>query len=485
MPWLIDHCLIPQAEDWPEPADRFPVVPMTGLLDLMAEAARAAAPGRTVIGLDQVRVRRWLIVAPPTTATVQTAAEGPDRVRVTIDGYASGTVLLAAGYPAPPAVAAAPLRDAGPAPVDAKRLYADGWMFHGPEFAGVSRIDAIADDGIDGELTALPASGALLDAAGQLIGHWPQVRTDVDQVVFPIGLGEVRWYGLPPHAGQRLHCAVRITELTGERMTADAELRTGDGTVRVRITGWTTHRFSTDERMWDLKQHPATAGAGEPQPEGWTLLRERWPDTATRELMMRRYLVAAERAEYADRSPMAQRQWLLGRVAVKDAVRELLWRRGAGPLFPAQIRVGNDAAGRPWARGPGGETYRVSLAHTGQVAVALVAVDGEAVGIDIEPVVGRPVDSVAAAALTEAEKDLVKRAGPAGEAELLTRLWTAKEAAAKAAGSGLRGHPRRFAVTELTGTGCTVTADGRSWPILHRRLDGPDQAYVVAWTTGT
>jgi acyl transferase domain-containing protein/phosphopantetheinyl transferase len=483
MPWLIDHGLIPQAQDWPEPADRFLVVPMTGVLDLMADAARAVAPGRTVVGLEQVRVRRWLVVAPPTAATVQTIADGPDRVRVSVDGYASGTVLFAGGYPAPPARPAAPLRDEEPAPVDAKRLYSEGWMFHGPRYAGVSRIDVIADDGIDGELIALPAPGALLDAAGQLIGHWMQVRTHVDRVVFPIGVGEVRWYGPPPHAGQRLLCAVRITELTGERMTADAELRTEDGAVRVRITGWMTHRFSTDERMWDLKHHPDTAGAGEPQPEGWTLVRERWPDTATRELMMRRYLVAAERDEYADRSPMAQRQWLLGRVAVKDAVRELLWRRGAGPLFPAQIRVGNDTAGRPWARGPDGETYRVSLAHTGPVAVAMVGIDDE-VGIDVEPVVDRPVDSVAAAAFTEVEKDLVRRAGPAGAAELVTRLWTAKEAAAKAAGSGLRGNPRRFAVTDLTGTGCTVTAEGQHWPVRHRRLAGPDQSYVVAWTTG-
>jgi phosphopantetheinyl transferase len=178
---------------------------------------------------------------------------------------------------------------------------------------------------------------------------------------------------------------------------------------------------------------------------------------------------------------MAQRQWLLGRVAVKDAVRELLWQSGAGPLFPAQIRVGNDAGGRPWARGPAGEAYRVSLAHTGPVAVALAGVH-EDVGIDIEPVVDRPVDSVAAAALTEAEKDLVRRAGPTGAAELLTRLWTAKEAAAKAAGSGFGGHPRRFIVTDLTGSGCTVVAGGQRWPVRHRLIDGPDQSYVVAWT---
>ncbi|MFC4072485.1 beta-ketoacyl synthase N-terminal-like domain-containing protein [Actinoplanes subglobosus] len=481
MPWLADHSLIPQAAGWPEPADLFPVVPLTGLLELMADAAREASPGRTVIGLEQVRVRRWLVVAPPTAATIRTDATDKTKIKVTIDGYASGTVLLAGTYPPAPPTDTTPLRDERPAPIDATRLYEDGWMFHGPAYAGVTTLDTLAADGIRGDLTALPAPGALLDAAGQLIGHWMQVSADVDQVVFPIGIGAVRWFGPPPAPGERLTCTARITELTPDRMRADAQLRTPDGRVRITITDWATHRFSTDERMWQLKQHPGQTGAGEPQPDGWCLVRERWPDTATRELVMRRYLVAPERAEYADRSPIAQREWLLGRVALKDAVREQLWRRGAGDLFPCQIRVGNEPDGRPWARGPGGERFHVSLAHAGHLAVAIAApADGDAVGIDIEPITDRAIADVA---LTDAEKSLVDQA--TDRPGLLVRLWTAKEAVAKALGTGLAGRPRRFAVTGLDAAGCTVTVDDRSWPVRHRVVDGPDNRYVVAWTTAS
>ncbi|BEL03911.1 type I polyketide synthase [Actinoplanes sichuanensis] len=477
MPWLTDHSLIPQAEGWPDPADRFPVVPLTGLLELMADAAGKASPGRTVIGLEQVRVRRWLAVAPPVTATIRADITDKTKVKVTIEGYASSTVLLAPAHPPAPPADTTPLRDERPAPIDATRLYHDGWMFHGPAYAGITSLDTVATDGIRGELTALPAPGALLDAAGQLIGHWMQVSADVDQVVFPIGIGAVRWYGPPPTAGERLHCTARITELTADRMRADAELRTVDGRVRVTITDWATHRFSTDERMWQLKQHPGETGAAEPQPDGWCLVRERWPDTATRELVMRRYLVTAERADYAARSPIAQRDWLLGRVAVKDAVRELLWRRGPAALFPCQIRVGDDADGRPWARGPAGEDVHVSLAHAGRLAVGIAAEHGP-VGIDIEPVADRAIADVA---LTEAETALVEAAPD--RPELLIRLWTAKEAVAKAIGTGLAGRPRRFAVTDVDGSGCTVTVDGRRWPVRHRILDEPGGRYVVAWTT--
>ena len=54
---------------------------------------------------------------------------------------------------------------------------------------------------------------------------------------------------------------------------------------------------------------------------------------------MRRYLNAAERAEYERISPLQQRRWLLGRIAVKDAVRRSLWERGAGAIYPCELTV--------------------------------------------------------------------------------------------------------------------------------------------------
>jgi hypothetical protein len=44
--------------------ERFPVVPMTMILELMAAAALEACPGRTVIGLGNVRALRWLAAVP-------------------------------------------------------------------------------------------------------------------------------------------------------------------------------------------------------------------------------------------------------------------------------------------------------------------------------------------------------------------------------------------------------------------------------------
>ncbi|HJT04991.1 MAG TPA: beta-ketoacyl synthase N-terminal-like domain-containing protein, partial [Pseudonocardiaceae bacterium] len=57
-PELIDHCFYRQPDGWPEPADRYPVVPLTTMLELMADAARDLVPGRVVVGVKEVRALR-------------------------------------------------------------------------------------------------------------------------------------------------------------------------------------------------------------------------------------------------------------------------------------------------------------------------------------------------------------------------------------------------------------------------------------------
>ena len=73
-------------------------------------------------------------------------------------------------------------------------------------------------------------------------------------------------------------------------------------------------------------------------------------------------------------NPLQQRRWLLACIAVKDAVRQWLWDRGAGPVFPAEIAVDGlpgeadgrrqRADGEPRAAGPRARSSapRVSVA---------------------------------------------------------------------------------------------------------------------------
>ncbi|MET9609714.1 beta-ketoacyl synthase N-terminal-like domain-containing protein [Streptomyces sp. NPDC006512] len=456
LPSVRDHCVYLQPEGWPEDSDRFPVVPMTTMLELAAEAALATRPGQLVTGFDDMRALRWLPVAPAVDVEFTTRPDGDGRVRVTIGDCASVAVRLGSGHGAPPPPDPAPLTAERPAPVSAEALYRDRWMFHGPRFAGVHEVTAVADDGIRGVLRALPAPGALLDAAGQLLGHWMQLRLDSDKLVFPAVLARIRLYGPPPPPGTLLGATARVREVAPTSVRGDVELRTPDGAVWARLEDWTYRRFAADERVWPMKFTPEVSGIGEPQPGGWCVAVRRWNDPASQELVMRRYLGAAEREAYERLAPRARAPWLLGRIAAKDALRQLLWDRGAGPVFPAEVTVTADGAGRPV---PGGLAagLHLSLAHKDRIAVAVAHPDAP-VGIDVEPVAEDP-GALIRIALTPDEHRLAERLAArdgTGLAAAVTTLWCAKEAAAKAEGTGLGGRLVRWRVTEDPADGLRV-----------------------------
>ncbi|UQX04467.1 type I polyketide synthase [Streptomyces sp. RerS4] len=500
MPYVRDHRVYLQPEGWPEESDWFPVVPMTTMLELAADAARRhAPPGAAVIGYDDVRALRWLPAAPAVDIEVSARAEGPGRIRIGLGPYASVVVLLDTAHEEPPAPDTTPIRDPRPAPVSAEALYRDRWMFHGPRFAGVHEVRSVGSDGIHGVLRALPDPGALLDAAGQLFGHWMQLRLPVDRLVFPATVDRIRFYGPPPAPHALVTATARIREVRDVTVRGDLELLDTTGRLWARIDGWTYRRFGADERVWPMKFTPEVCGIGEPQPAGWCVARRRWTDPASQELVMRRYLGAAERAAYERLVPRARAPWLLGRIAAKDALRQLLWDGGAGPVFPAEVPVGNDAAGRPVPEGALARGFRLSIAHKDRVAVAL-AHPSHSVGIDVEPVTTDP-DALIRIALTPDELLLAEELAARDGAELpvaLTALWCAKEAAAKACGTGLGGRPREWRVSEDAGSGGLRVRSPEGHPYAIRTATFPEteaatsatdtdpgtgtRPHLVAWT---
>ncbi|MFD0688997.1 beta-ketoacyl synthase N-terminal-like domain-containing protein [Actinomadura fibrosa] len=458
MPFLADHCVFPQPAGWADLSDRFPVVPLATLLEVMAGTARELLPDMVVVGFENVRAIRWVVAAPPVTADLHAhvvedapGRAGPRRVKVVIPGHTDATVLLDTGYPAPPPPDTTALTGEGPPVVTADRLYEERWMFHGPLFRGVTELTALAEDGVRAVLTVLPTPGAVLDSAGQLCGHWIQVYGENNQTVFPVGIERVSLYGPLPAAGERLQTTVWNQSLTDTTMRASVQMLRSDGTVWGRVDGWTMHRFYTDESIWRMKFTPELSGTGEPQEGGWCLARRRWEGTASRDLLMRMYLCAAERADYEALPSFAQGPWLLGRIAAKDAVRDHLWRRGHGPLFPAELAIRDDAAGRPVVSGPFDEPPVVSIGCDAELGVALVRPAGEVAGIGLAVVDER------------------------GEA----RVRAAKQAVLQAMPPGLR---RPELVVSAAGPDrLLVAANGTVTSVETRRADG----HVIAWTTAS
>jgi phosphopantetheinyl transferase len=374
-------------------------------------------------------------------------------------------------------------------------------MFHGPLFQGVTELTAIGDAHVRGVITTPPAPGALLDNVGQLLGYWIMATHEHRTVVFPVGMRRIDFYGPHPAPGTRLACHIRIRTIDEENLVADAQL-TADGRVWAEFTGWADRRFGSHPDTRAIERSPGTAALASARPGGWFAVFDRWSDPASRDLRMRNYLGAAERDDYDACAPRGRAQWLLGRIAVKDAVRTRLWDGGSGPVYPAEVRVSNEASGRPLVAGVYGGTLPeldVSIAHAAECGVAIVRPGGPdtpGVGIDVECVVPRD-KATRDFALSAAERELLTElaGGDTGIEDLwFTRFWTAKEATAKAEGTGLEGNPRRYAVVAATDTQLTVEvrSDGadptRRYHVHSATLENPEdlppRQYAVAWTEG-
>lgn len=490
-PWWHDHSFYEQPPGWPCLEDEFPLVPMTAIIEMLAAEAEALVPDTVAVKVTSVRAFRWLAVEPPVSVSVKVAIddkataaapEGTTVVRASVEGHARAMIHLAANWLAPPAPAAGPVNGHIDLPVTPERIYGERHLFHGPAYQGLRELQ-FGTDGARGVLWTGDAPGALLDNAGQVFGLWMASAVDRDRLVLPTSIESISFHGPRPSVGTMVDCVVNCTSLTDQAVRADIELSAG-GRVWCRIEGWEDRRFQSDDRLFLVLRKPAEQSLAEVQPGGWVLVREGWPDSASRDVVMRRFLGVDERADYFSRNPNSQRPWLLGRIAAKDAVRSLLWARGAGPMFPVEVTVTNDDQGRPVVAAAGAEGVAVSIAHTAGIGVALAAAGGE-VGIDIELVEPRPA-SFEVTALTEGERLRLATASAVDRDRIITRWWAAKEAAAKAAGTGIDGRPRDFEVTEDHDDRVRI---GHRW-IATRLITDPaepsgsarPQEHVVAWT---
>lgn len=472
LPEIVDHCFFAQPEGWQTLEDRYPVVPMTTSVIVAAEDVRSLVPGRHVVAMEQVGAYRWLVADPPVEASVTMTERAPDRVEVTVGDWFSAVAVLgsdwapAGAWPEVPATAAAP-RESG------ETLYRDRWMFHGPAFQGVQSLDRIWDTGISGVLTNVSARGGLLDAAGQLLGYWAmevlERRDARNWLAMPVGIEHLAFHGPDPAPGETIDCAVVVTDVGDRFLTADLHLRVGDRPY-VTITGWRNVRLDLDHRFWAVLRSPQTSTLASHREDGVMQVDLGEIPVTSNEHLAHRYLGAEERRAFAALGPRRRRDWLAGRIAAKDAVRALLWEHGHGPLFPVEVEVTNDDQGRPLVAVGGSDLdVRVSIAHSRGVAVARAEI-GRTPGVDIEAVEPRTAD-FETMTLDEQEAGLL----PASDRdEWLTRLWCAKEAVAKARGTGLQGAPTRLVATAIIGE--AIEIEGR---MVATRKEDNDM--VVAW----
>ncbi len=440
-PYLIDHSLIRQRPGHSDSSDMNPVIPMTMLLELLADMAESSFPGITVRKMMNVQVWQWMKVDTPFRTKVTGEWLAPGTLGMTIEKYAGLEIHSASGASVTPP--AFDIGDALPFRLTSDHIYEE-YMFHGPAYQGIRQVTKFAANGITGYIQGCTGKGSLLDNAGQLFGLWLQLTLPNEKVAFPVNIKEVEFYG-DRHIQEGLfECTCRLTQLTEDFATADFFLKNSQGPWAV-IRGWKNRRLEVDDRLWKVCTAPLRYTLSEEILPDIFLCQASYSKVLSWDFVTRRYFSAAEREFMSSLSPARKREWLISRVAAKDALREFFQRHDGLSYYPAELHISSDSKGRPVFEKNSSAEVHLSLSHKGTIAVAIAA--AKPVGIDIETIIDRG-DDFASNVLHPEELALL----PAGDrSEWLTRCWTAKEAYGKSLGLGLQGTPLNYRISAIRG----------------------------------
>ncbi|MBA3015728.1 MAG: polyketide synthase dehydratase domain-containing protein [Proteobacteria bacterium] len=494
------------------------VMPFTMSLELLAAAAAELFPGKNLSGFRSVKSLNWIIFKKRqlqiTVLAQKTKESNQGLARLFIGprhaGQAAmeGTVLfsdaLSRGISeeddqADPSWTADGIPD---------QLYPLA-LFHGLAFQNIGKVRRWGKGGAAATLTIqhhvplfrdkssdLLSSPLHLDAAGQVVGLWAAHFIPNQYVIFPVAAEEIDFYAA---ANSNDTTCLTKSATEGDAIRSDIILSDEDGSLKCRIKGLRHKRINMPEylhhfrgsrdvmlsRPWPLPHNQpidnsclacSILSAGQLDFTGAD-------GDVLREVIAHIILSRQERKLWYGLSyPETRRtEWLLARLACKEAIRRLLCQQGCKDVWPADIIIVADEKGQPQANGPWIEklrwTPRISLSHSQGNVVALAArlSDSGGIGIDIEPF--RVVDTEFTK-IAFKPKEMTLLAGLPEEAtEWRLRLWCSREAAIKALG-GLT--DQTLTITEINrqnGSVCALVSvngseQGRMLTITSFQQDG-------------
>jgi malonyl CoA-acyl carrier protein transacylase/phosphopantetheinyl transferase len=473
-----------------------PVVPMTITMEILAEAASILVPGKIVVGMRDVQAFRWIAIEDESLslevqATIVSASEVQVELQEARSGgakFATGTVIFAECYSRDFKPVPAHL-DYRPSRWPSGRMYEGTGMFHGPLFQAVTSVARTSLQGSQAGLIGLSARGffntkapnflidpVTLDAMGQVVGFWvgDHFRTGLN--VFPFRLAKLDLYrqGLLP--GEQARCDLRVLSFDDAWIRSDIEVVGENGNPVMRMTGWEDRRLDLPRRFYDFRISPAEVLLSDPWAAPIRSLPEsnrfrcvalESPPQSLFEshgyiwLTLLAYMVLnrAERRVWQGMEGKRRIEWLLGRIAGKDAVRLFLKDTAGLSLCPADIEITSNGAGAPevtseWANELEAIPF-VSISHTGDMALAVAGRSAgcASIGGDVEQI-GRITAEVQSLIFSTAEQRLLATFNETARSEWATRIWCAKEAVGKALGCGVLVDPTGLQVQDVdVGTG--------------------------------
>lgn len=487
--FLQDHILSGTVSEQDPERMGLSCVPMMVSLEIMAEAVAALAGNVSITTIENVKSYDW-IALDDMSIELDVSAKALEGYsgRFSAAIHSKGTLIVEAELTLAAAMTQSRLPDLEA--VNAYRwgndeLYSTG-MFHGPIFQSMRGIDGWNEQGIDavlsdvslqgffteGERANLVLNPVLLDALGQLAAYWiaQQVGTDfnsfpssIEKIEFPVtcpeGLPELRLRG-------RQHPVDPKASSVESPRAWQFECVDAAGQVLLSARNLVNIFFPVPNRFYNVRRDPLNGwlGSGSVISDKNVLL---WHlphfDEAfcaqSGGVFMR--ILAHILLSYDELNEWRaltgnvryKRQWLLGRGALKEAVRYWIYQQTSTLLYPADIDVVHDELGAPYVTGWWVDSLipapAVSLSHDNQQSVAAVSAESPSIGLDIEQQVSNKDYDFLLAVLSPGEKAVLEQFPEQAKHDYLLHTWCAKEAAAKCLRVGLQGQPELFEVSFL------------------------------------
>ena len=477
-----------------------PVIPFTISMEIIAQAAVSLVGGnKCVTSLYNLRGYRWLALdsgqlnlgilaqKQPTddhSSVVHVQLfQLPDSVQTNRFLAFEGYVKLSDRFEQSPL----PMRFEGGKPKTALPGDADLYgtiMFHGRRFQGVKHLRCCGEHGIEADLQAIAYNDfftqieqpvfqidpSLLDAAGQLVGFWIAAEPQTYFSVFPFQVQSFHQYQPPLPAGSFVLCRGLIRHTNQQQTEASFDFIDAHGCVIARLEGWLDKYFSVPTNYWQCRKYPH-AYLSEPwmQAETGLICRRIQPfpqqffDSAWgifKRILAHLILNAQERDFWYNLPEKGSRRtdWLLGRAAAKDAVRQWAKQNYNIELAPVDLEIITTTSGKPIVRCPDleaiGSLPDISISHSHGYVVAAVGKENASIGIDVERFNLVRTDDLLCSAFTKQERSLISQYNhPA----IIVGFWSAKEAAAKALGKGLDA-PHQWCITDYSPDGKVIVS---------------------------
>lgn len=169
-------------------------------------------------------------------------------------------------------------------------------------------------------------------------------------------------------------------------------------------------------------------------------------------------------------------EWLLGRVAAKEAVRQWAQERRGLRLSATDIAILPSALGKPLVDCPAiaatGLLPDVSISHSHGSIVAALSEPGTHIGIDLARASDLRSAELLRKSFLDPEIALLERKQNDNPTAAVLHFWCAKEAASKSRGEGLGGAPRNWVVEEYAPDAgkVVVTHGGASYHVRFWQL---------------